>query len=180
MKTIIESYETRVSQILNADIVKLSQQDLSQAELDASITFLNNHVHLITKYSRLFYCYDLTNLNYSSLNTSLATDMSHMFDSCVSSSYLDLHFRITDNVQSMNSMFQHSNPYCVNLSSFNTSKVTCMENMFNGLVIKSGILDLSSFDTSNVTNMHWMFSFLKINQLILSRIFSTSRVNEFS
>lgn len=37
-----------------------------------------------------------------------------------------------------------------------TSKVTAMYNMFNGLVNFNG--DISGWDTSNVTNMSWMFT----------------------
>ena len=48
----------------------------------------------------------------------------------------------------------------LDLSSFDTSKVTCMDNMFiYNTALKS--LDLSSFDTSNVTDMGYMFMYCK-------------------
>ena len=52
-------------------------------------------------------------------------------------------------------MFSSSKVTTLNLSSFDTSKVTDMSNMFYGS--KATTLDLSSFDTSNVTNMIQMF-----------------------
>ncbi|UKI58313.1 MAG: DUF285 domain-containing protein [Clostridium sp.] len=48
----------------------------------------------------------------------------------------------------------------LDLSSFNTSKVTNMESMFYSLLYRNDssiALDLSNFDTSNVTNMSGMF-----------------------
>lgn len=59
------------------------------------------------------------------------TDTSWMFSNCQSLTNLDL-------------------------SNFDTSKVTCMEYMF-GDCLSLATLDLSSFDTSNVTSMNNMF-----------------------
>lgn len=56
----------------------------------------------------------------------------------------------------MSSMFHLSDIENINLSSFDTSKVTNMSHMFSDSYITS--LDLSSFDTSKVTNMSDMFS----------------------
>ena len=57
----------------------------------------------------------------------------------------------------MNEMFFNCDGLTsLDLSNFDTSKVTDMNGMFqdcNGLTS----LDLSNFDTSNVTDMHWMF-----------------------
>ena len=52
-------------------------------------------------------------------------------------------------------MFAKSQATSLNLSNFNTSKVTNMASMFYESQAKA--LDLSSFDTSNVTNMGVMF-----------------------
>lgn len=73
----------------------------------------------------------------------------------------------TTNVTSMSYMFAGcSNVTLLNLSNFNTSKVTNMQDMFgeeasNGRLYSCKSLtnlDLSSFDTSNVTDMSRMFS----------------------
>ena len=45
----------------------------------------------------------------------------------------------------------------LDLSNFNTSKVTNMSNMFYNCISLTS-LDLSNFDTSKVTNMDYMFS----------------------
>lgn len=65
----------------------------------------------------------------------------------------------------------------INLSSFNTSKVTDMQSMFkNDLLLTS--LDLSNFDTSNVTNMYFMFhSCKKLINLDLSSFDFSSVTN---
>ena len=52
-------------------------------------------------------------------------------------------------------MFGSSKATTLNLSSFNTSRVTNMANMFQNTQVTE--LDLSSFDTSNVTDMSGMF-----------------------
>ena len=52
-------------------------------------------------------------------------------------------------------MFSSSNATSLDLSSFDTSKVTDMSYMFCSS--KATSLDLSSFDTSNVTNMSDIF-----------------------
>lgn len=63
----------------------------------------------------------------------------------------------------------------IDLSSFDTSNATNMENMFNNLSNLTS-LDLSSFVTSNVTNMGYMFySCSKLTSLDLSS-FDTSKV----
>ena len=55
----------------------------------------------------------------------------------------------------MSGMFASSKATTLDLSSFDTSKVTNMNLMFYGS--QATTLDLSSFDTSNVTNINQMF-----------------------
>ena len=75
----------------------------------------------------------------------------------------------------MNSMFDNSSLPSLNLLNFDTSKVTDMSKMFNGMN-KLTSLDLSNFDTSNVTNMSAMFSSVfKLTSLNISS-FNTSNV----
>lgn len=62
----------------------------------------------------------------------------------------------------------------IDLSSFDTSNVTNMSYMFNGLLFEDK-LDLTTFNTSNVTNMRRMFSENEINEIDLSS-FDTSNV----
>ena len=85
----------------------------------------------------------------------------------------------TSNAISMNSMFcslYGTIPLLeLDLSSFDTSKVTSMAYMFYDCK-KLTNLDVSSFDTSNVTNMAWMFGGMSsLKSLDLSK-FNTSKV----
>ncbi|MBQ7510370.1 MAG: BspA family leucine-rich repeat surface protein [Prevotella sp.] len=63
----------------------------------------------------------------------------------------------TDEVTDMSGLFCTAEVQSLDLSHFNTSKVTNMLNMFNGCVNLTSI-DLSHFDTGNVTNMSGMFA----------------------
>ena len=67
----------------------------------------------------------------------------------------------------------------IDLSNFNTSKVTNMSNMFNNMASLT-TLDLSSFDTSNVTDMRYMLSSMRnLTTLDLSN-FNTSQVTNMN
>ena len=86
------------------------------------------------------------------------TDTSWMFDNCQSLTNLDLSNFDTSKVTTMSSMFSD----CLSLttldvSSFDTSNVTTMSNMFYDCSSLT-TLDVSSFDTSKVTHMSRMFS----------------------
>ena len=76
-------------------------------------------------------------------------------------------------IVSMDSMFSGSKAISIDLSSFDTSKVTNMGYMFDSSAATS--LDVSSFDTSKVTNMISMFYNSKVTTLDLSS-FDTSNV----
>ena len=62
----------------------------------------------------------------------------------------------------------------VGIENLNTSRVTNMENLFNGCV-KLKVINLSHFDTSKVTNMSGMFTSCTVSSLDVSR-FNTSNV----
>ncbi|MCO6529930.1 BspA family leucine-rich repeat surface protein [Lactobacillus sp.] len=102
-------------------------------------------------------CYSLTKLDLSSFDTKNVTDMSHLVSVC--DNLTDITFGNnfkTTNVTNMNSMFYHlQNMKELDLSSFDTSKVTDMAYMFQSTKLTK--INLSSFDTSKVTNMKWMF-----------------------
>ena len=90
------------------------------------------------------------------LNTEEVTDMSEMFNVCSGLTSLDVSKFNTAKVTNMNGMFGGSGLISLDLSSFNTAEVTDMSNMFAG---SKGLtsLDLSSFNTAKVTNMSGMF-----------------------
>ena len=82
--------------------------------------------------------------------------MDHMFSNTYNLTTLDLSNFNTSKVTNMDSMFFTSGLTSLNLSSFNTSKVTDMSYMFYDMRNLTS-LDLSNFDTSKVTNMNYMF-----------------------
>ena len=91
---------------------------------------------------------------------------------------LDLSNFDTSKVTDMSGMFAGmSSLTTLNLSSFNTSKVTNMRSMFGGMSSLT-TLDLSNFDTSKVTNMSTMFRYMSnLTSLDLSN-FDTSKVTD--
>ena len=93
---------------------------------------------------------------------------------------IDLSSFDTSKVTNMRNMFYGiSNLATLNLSNFNTSKVTDMGYMF-AAASKLTTLDLSNFDTSKVTNMQAMFnSMSNLTTLNLSN-FNTSNVTNMS
>ena len=100
-----------------------------------------------------------TSFNLSNFDTSKMTDMSWMFDNCLSLTTLDLSNFDTSRVTDMSHMFSYCSRFIsLDLSSFDTSNVTDMSYMFedcSGLTL----LDLSNFNTENVTDMHYMFKY---------------------
>ena len=114
----------------------------------------------------------------------LNTDSSYMFTSgyigyaIASILDIDLSNFDTSQVTNMNNMFDGmTNLTTLNLSNFNTSKVTNMRFMFFH-VSNLTSLNLSNFDTSKVTNMSNMFSGLSsLTSLNLSN-FNTSQVTD--
>lgn len=112
-------------------------------------------------------CSSLKSLDLSNFNTSKVTrfglssylQQCGMFSYCSSLTELNLkNFNISNaNASDMRNMFRGcSSLTSVDLSSFYTSNVTCMENMFLGCSSLTS-LDLSNFDTSNVKWMSSMF-----------------------
>ena len=81
-----------------------------------------------------------------------------MFSNCSSLASLDVSGFDTGKVTNMSNMFSGcSKLTSLDLSSFDTENVTNMSYMFSSCSSLTS-LDLSSFDTSNVTNMSYMFS----------------------
>ena len=99
-----------------------------------------------------------------------------MFDDCQAQS-IDLSSFDTSKVTNMHGMFYECQAKHIDLSNFDTSKVTNMEGMFKECQAQS--LDLSSFDTSKVTDMSYMFSDCQAKSLDLSS-FDTSKVTDMS
>ena len=123
----------------------------------ASDAFFNLRTDNGTNMSYLFAYFPGSELDLSGLDTSKATDMSMMFNSCSSLSSLDLSNFDTRNVTNMSNMFCWSNTLnSLNVSSFNTDYVYYMDSMFIGCSALTE-LDLSNFNTGNVKDMNSMF-----------------------
>lgn len=90
---------------------------------------------------------------------------------------LDLSHFDTSKVTDMYYMFYGSAATTINLSNFNTSKVTDMSGMFYNSAATT--LDLSAFDTSHVIEMQYMFSGSKAATLNLNS-FNTIAVTNMS
>ena len=114
----------------------------------------------------------------------LNTDSGRMFNSIYYEQEIknileiDLSNFDTSKVTNMSSMFgSMSKLTTLNLSSFNTSKVADMSNMFYGMS-KLTNLNLSNFDTSKVTNMGYMFSSMSNLVTLDLSSFDTSKVTD--
>ncbi|MBQ8379821.1 MAG: BspA family leucine-rich repeat surface protein, partial [Clostridia bacterium] len=122
------------------------------------VEFVNKCIPYESTAFWFYFCHNLnsiTNLNY--LNTSMVTEMNHMFCECRSLTDLDVSNFDTRNVTDMNHMFNGcSSLTSLNLSNFDTRNVTNMQAMFANLTSIIS-LDLSNFNTNNVTNMIQMF-----------------------
>ena len=77
-----------------------------------------------------------------------------------------------------------SNLTALNLSNFNTSKVTDMRDMFFNMP-RLTTLDLSNFDTSKVTDMNSMFAIFvdspddKLEKIYVNNDFDTTKLTSF-
>ena len=109
---------------------------------------------------------DVNLIDTAGINTSRVKNMSYMFNSGkMIIKKINLVGFDTSNVEDMSYMFgcYAYNPSWsvdpIDLSSFNTSKVTNMQGMFSGSYLPS--IDIRHFDTSNVTDMSFMFADLR-------------------
>ena len=95
--------------------------------------------------------------SFSGGNTADVEDMGYMFTGTLNLGTLDLSSFDTSRVTSMRSMFRGAELLSsLNLSNFNTSSVTSMERMFYQTFALT-TLNISNFDTSSVTTMKEMF-----------------------
>ena len=106
----------------------------------------------------------------------LNEDMNSMFRNILNLTTVNLSNFDTSKVTNMSYMFFNTSSLTsLNLSNFDTSKVTNMDSIFRGITNLTAI-DLSNFNTSNVTDMSSMFSDMhNLTALNLSN-FNTSKV----
>ena len=123
--------------------------------------------------------YALTSIErLDNLNTEYVTDMSYMFNCNLAS--LDVSHFNTSKVTNMESMFYECLKLTsLDLSSFNTEKVANMSNMFYYCYTLKD-LDLSSFNTANVEYMEGMFSNCSSLTSLDLRNFNTEKVTKMN
>ena len=156
-----------------------SDADIAYANDDSSFMFSG-----ISPYNdEIMSLADLRGINFSKTK-----NMSYMFSSGKSGCIEKINFDEfdTSNVEDMSSMFEYYCPnvdintlnFDVNISNFNTSKVTNMKRMFYGSPFKN--IDLSKWDTKNVINMSSMFSSIRGLTSINISNFNTGNVTDMS
>ena len=169
---------------LNTDSSKMfsSRYDEQKIKNILEIDLSSFDTSLVTNMEDMFaYMSSLTTLNLSSFDTSKVTDMRHMFDGTSSLTTLNLSSFDTSKVTDMSFMF--SGMYSIgflDISNFNTSKVENMDNMFRDAKSIESITFGSKFNTSKVISMASMFNDApKLKSLDLSN-FDTSNVTDMN
>ena len=106
------------------------------------------------------------------------TDYSYLFYNC-NKPTLDVSRFDTSKVTNMQYMFYSCKSLIsIDVSNWNTSNVTSMNNMFSNCN-KLTSLDVSKWDTSNVTNFGWLFPNTKLTSLDVSN-WNTNKVTDMS
>lgn len=97
-----------------------------------------------------------------SMKTDEVRNMSLMFSSTKGSNLLDLSSWDTSKVTNMKSMFAGSALNLRGLDKWKTSAVTSMSGMFSGADLKNVSINISGWDTASVKDMSYMFSSLDL------------------
>ena len=153
-----------------------------------------------------YYFSNVNSIDLAKLDTSGTTTMSHMFESCKSSSPLPLKWLDTSKATNLSYMFSaargfdsaalsaldtssaedmsHMFEYCTTIQSlslkgFDTSKATDISSMFENCWSLESV-DVSSFDTRNVANMHGLFYKCKALKTLDITSFDASNVEDAS
>ena len=126
-------------------------------------------------------CSTLTRVNMPTFNDSDITNMSNMFNKCISLKQIDfLNSFNTKKVTNMSDMFRGCiSLENINLSSFNTENVKKMSGLFRGCSSLKKI-DLSSFNTKNALDLSYMFKGCKKLLNINLSSFNTEKVTDMS
>ena len=164
--------------------VKTNETDSTLSDLsivaDGIISFPEDSTKLLAVGEPVNYGAAISQLHELSFNNSISTsnvkNMSYMFAYTSELENLDLNSFDTSKVTDMNNMFNTCKATIAGFDKFNTSKVKDMNNMFYNSYFLTP-LDLSSFDTSNVTDMSYMFCSTRCENINISG-FNTSKVTD--
>ena len=175
----LEEERERVKTEVNAN--SLTKYDWFKEETGEKHWVLyNTEMYEMVRDSDIFYLHYKEDSNLAPVIPINATSCYLMFSDCSKLTSLDLSSFNTSKVTDMSGMFYKcSKLTSLDLSSFNTSKVTDMRAMFDDCSSLTS-LDLSSFDTSKVTDMGYMFYYCTgLTSLDLSG-FDTSSVTDMN
>ena len=163
------------------DISSMFEDCRSLTTIDVS----NFSVSKVTDMSAMFWnCYHLTNINFGDkFDTSNVTNLSFMFKMCYSLTCLDLSCFNTSKATSMSKMFSDCNALTSIKfgNNFVTTNVTNMSWMFSSCTAFIN-LDISHFDTSKVTDMTGMFNYsdnltsIKVSQATYDKLITVSNL----
>ncbi|RHL37404.1 BspA family leucine-rich repeat surface protein [Segatella copri] len=153
--------------------------NLIKLETITGLEYLNTEK--VTDMSYMFdRCLSLTSLDVTHFNTANVTDMSSMFSNCSALTSLDVTHFNTANVTNMRKMFSICSALLsLDVTNFNTAKVTNMSYMFSSCVALTS-LDVRNFNTANVTNMTRMFIGCSALLSLDVRNFNTANVTDMS
>ena len=153
--------------------------NLTKLETITGLEYLNTEK--VTDMSYMFdRCLSLTSLDVTHFNTANVTNMCNMFSSCSALTSLDVTHFNTANVTNMCKMFSICSALLsLDVTNFNTAKVTNMSYMFSSCVALTS-LDVRNFNTANVTNMTRMFIGCSALLSLDVRNFNTANVTDMS
>lgn len=142
-----------------------------------SIDMSNWDISNITSLRSLFgNCTSLVSVECADWDTSNVTDFYAMLDECINLKTFDVRKWVTSSATRMSWMFNRTALEDLDVSNFDTKKVTDMFAMFSGCRALTR-LDISNFDTSNVLSIGRFFSYwdrvceeLNISGLNLSNV----------
>ncbi|MBQ3307131.1 MAG: BspA family leucine-rich repeat surface protein [Bacilli bacterium] len=169
-----------ISSMTEDNVVSPGSEDPIYAWYDSGTIYYyssNDNIYLNENASNMFRgLYQLTSVDFDSINMSRTSIMDYMFTSAgynASTFSLDLSSWDTSNVMSMSSMFQSAgysvSTFSLDLSSWDTSNVTSMSSMFDFSGYKAAtwsVIGLNGWDTSNVYDMNYMFNSAGYNALL--------------
>lgn len=175
--------------VFNSDCSKMFASEEGYTNLNNLFTvdFANCDTSRVgNMYAMFLSCTRLYRLeNLTNFNTANVTDMSYMFWQCgtatgVGMKELNVTSFDTSRVTTMCNMFRNVVVSTIDVSGFNTSNVTDFSSMFNGM---SGLttLDVTSFNTSKATDMQGMFNWCTgVQSITMGEEFTTSNVTTMS
>ena len=174
-------YELKMRFInIMSDLGKLFEKNINILSIDLSNFDLSNVKSMRYMFNK---CYKLKKIiGINNVNTNNINDMSGMFQLCENLEYLDLSNFDTSKVTNMRFMFNECNKLkeIKGLNKLNTSNVCDMNLMFQ-LCISLEYLDLSNFDTSKTKSMSWIFNkCYNLKEIKGINNFNTSKVTEMS